>query len=325
MTQNAPGKHEREGMSLVKLFLMFPNDDAARIWIESIVWPEGPRCPHCRTDNVQSGIKHKSMTHRCRECHGKPRFSVKTGSVMQSSKLGYQKWAIAAYLVTTSLKGVSSMKLHRDLEITQKSAWHLAHRLHKTYEMGLPLFSGPAEVDETYMGGKRKNMSNAKRKTLTGRGAVDKTAVAGVKVRETNSVSAKVVKHTDKPTLQGIIKDNVEKGSELYTDEHGSYEGIEGYDHDSVKHSSSQYVKGVVHTNGVEYFWSMFKRAHKGTFHKMSPKHLQRYVDEFAGRHNVREADTVEQMSTMVTGMVGKQLRYKELIADNCLDSGARS
>ena len=121
---------------------MFPDDEAARKWIESVVWPNGPHCRHCGSINVQPGIAHKSMTHRCRDSPGKPRFSVKTGTFMQSSKLGYQTSAIAPYLVTTNLKGVSSMKLHRDFEITRKSAWNLMHRLRKSYELGQPLFSG---------------------------------------------------------------------------------------------------------------------------------------------------------------------------------------
>ena len=157
MPQKAPGKSRRESISMIKLTRMFPDDKTARCWIETIVWPDGPFCPHCGSFDVQSGIKHKSMTHRCRDCEGKPRFSVKTGTVMQSSKLGYQTWVIAAYLITTNLKGVSSMKLHRDLEITQKSAWYLAHRLRKAYEAGKPLFAGPVEADETYMGGREKN------------------------------------------------------------------------------------------------------------------------------------------------------------------------
>ncbi len=325
MAHEAPGKHYRKTISLPRLFRMFPDDETARTWIESIVWPDGPRCPHCGSDNVQCNIKHHSMTHRCRDCADKPRFSVKTGTVMQSSKLGYQTWAIAAYLVTTSLKGVSSMKLHRDLEITQKSAWHLAHRLRKTYEAGLPLFTGPAEADETYMGGKRKNMPKSKRDDMTGRGAVGKEIVAGVKDRETNAVVARTVESTDKATLQGFVAETVAPGSDLYTDDHKGYQGIEGFHHESVKHSSGEYVKGLVHTNGIESFWSMFKRGYKGTYHKMSPKHLQRYINEFAGRHNMREGDTIQQLELTVERMQGKRLTYAALKADNGLDSGARA
>ncbi len=125
----APGKAERKGISVIELMEMFPNDEISRKWFEGVRWPNGPECPHCGSANVQAGIKHRSMTHRCRDCEDRKMFSLKTGSVMEGSKLGYQKWAIAIYLLTTNLKGVSTMKLHRDLAITQKSAWHLAHRL----------------------------------------------------------------------------------------------------------------------------------------------------------------------------------------------------
>ena len=326
MTQKAPGKSHREGISLAKLIRMFPDDATSREWIEGVVWPDGPHCPACGSFNVQTGIKHKSMTHRCRDCEGKPRFSVKTGTVMQSSKLGYQTWAIAAYLVTTNLKGVSSMKLHRDLEITQKSAWHLAHRLRKAYEAGHPLFAGPVEADETYVGGKRKNKSNAERKAATGRGTVDMEAVVGVKDRETNTVAARHVARTDTPHVAGFVAEKTRIGAKAYTDDAAVYNALDPwFDHESVNHSASEYVRGDAHTNGIESLWSLFKRGFHGTYHKMSPKHLDRYVTEFASRHNVRDADTVAQMAELARGMIGKRLRYADLIADNGLPSGARS
>ena len=170
----------QEGISLAKLFRLFPDDDAARVWFEKQIWPEGPHCPTCGSFHVQCATKHRTMTHRCRDCDGRPDFSLKTGNLMEGSKPGYRTWAIAVYLVTTGLKGVSSMKLHRDLAIARKSAWHLAHRIRKALEGGeAPMFAGPAEADETCVGGKRRNMSSAKRKELTGRGTVGKTAVAG--------------------------------------------------------------------------------------------------------------------------------------------------
>ena len=311
----APGKSHREGISLKKLMKMFPDDAAAQRWFEAQIWPDGPYCPRCGSFNVQADIRHKTMTHRCRDCDGKPRFSLKMGNVMEGSKLGYQTWAIAIYLVTTSLKGVSSMKLHRDLEVTQKTAWHLAHRLRKTLEQSEAPFSGPVEADETYIGGKRKNMPKAKRKTLTGRGSVDKTAVLGAKDRATGTVAARPVAKTDKATLQGFIGEHAAPGAKVYTDEHGSYEGMP-FDHEAVKHSVGEYVRGQAHTNGMESFWSMLKRGYQGTFHHFSEKHTGRYVAEFAGRHNVRDADTVDQMESMVEGMVGKRLRYPDLIAN---------
>ena len=233
---------------------------------------------------------------------------------------------VATFLLSTNLKSVSSMKLHRDLSITQKSAWFLAHRLRRALDRDGTMFSGPVEVDETYFGGKRRNMSNAKRKELagTGRGSVGKIAVVGIKDRETKHVRAKVVQSTDKATLQGFVGEHTTPGATVYTDEASAYEGLP-FPHESVKHSVSEYVRGMAHTNGAESFWSMLKRAHMGTFHKMSPKHLDRYVTEFEGRQNVRENDTVDQLGAMVEGMRGKRLRYRELIAPNGLASGARS
>ena len=319
----APGKAHRKGISLVEIMRRFPDDASAEAYFVERRWPNGVACPHCGSTNVQSGTKHKTMPYRCREKECAKRFSAKTGTVMEGSKLGFQVWMVATFLLSTNLKSVSSMKLHRDLDITQKSAWFLAHRLRRALDRDGDMFAGPVEVDETYFGGKRRNMSNAKRKELagTGRGAVGKVAVVGMKDRETKHVRARVVEATDKPTLQGFVVEHTAPGATVYTDE--ASEGLP-FKHESVKHSVSQYVRGMAHTNGAESFWSMLKRAHMGTFHKMSPKHLNRYVDEFAGRQNVREDDTIDQLGAMVLGMEGKRLTYAILIADNGLDSGAR-
>ena len=319
----APGKAYRKGITLKQIMRMFPDDETAERWFTEQRWPNGVCCPECGSVNVQSGAKHKTMPYRCREKECGKKFSVKASTVMESSKIGYQDWIIATFEIMTSLKSVSSMKLHRDLGITQKSAWFLAQRLRVALSQDVPMFSGPVEVDETYFGGKRRNMSKSKRARLTGRGPSGKTAVVGAKDRRSNRVSAKVVNSTDQPTLQGFVVANVEDGAKVYTDDHGGYEGLPN--HESVRHSLSEYVKGDVHTNGIESFWSMLKRAHKGTFHKLSPKHLDRYVQEFAGRHNLREQDTIDQLAAIRGGMEGKRLRYRALIADNGLASGARS
>ncbi len=323
--QDAPGKHYRKGMSLIDAIRLFPDDAAAEAWFTCIRWPEGPSCPHCGSENVQSGAKHKTMPYRCRTC--RKRFSLKTGTVMEASNLGYQVWAMALYLLLTGLKGVSSMKLHRDLDVTQKTAWHLAHRLRKAFEAEGPrvVFEGPVEVDETYIGGLRKNMHAKKRKTLEGRGTVGKTAVVGIKDRETKKVAARVVRSTDGGTLQGFVREHVEPGATVYSDDTGAYSGLTEYERGTVRHSVGEYVDGKIHTNSIESLWSMLKRAHKGVYHKLSPKHLQRYVDEFAGRQNIREFDTIDQMTVVSAWLVGKRLRYRELIADNGLPSGARS
>ncbi len=157
MAHKAPGKSHRKGVSVKQLLKMFPTEDAARGWLESEIWPDGPYCPHCGSFNVHAGIKHSSMTHRCRDCPNRPQFSLKTGTVMKATKLEYRDWAIAIYLLTTNLKGVSSMKLHRDLDITQKSAWHLMHRLRQAFETTGQIFGGPAEADETFIGGLEKH------------------------------------------------------------------------------------------------------------------------------------------------------------------------
>ena len=314
MAGKAPGKSYRKGISLVKIMEMFSTDEAAEQWIIEQRWPDGPYCPHCGSLNVQAGIKHASMTHRCRDCPNRPMFSLKTGTVMKGTQLGYRVWAIAIYLLATNLKGVSSMKLHRDLEVTQKTAWYLAHRLRESWKTdGTKMFSGPVEVDETYFGGKRKNMPKSKRAKLKGHGTAGKVAVVGAKDRATNLVTAKVVKNTDAKTLQGFVADHTAKGATVFTDDAMAYYGLP-FEHESVKHTVGEYVSGMAHTNGIESFWAMLKRAHKGTFHKMSEKHLGRYVSEFAGRHNDRPADTIDQMQAMVRGMEGKRIRYQDLV-----------
>ena len=327
MATKAPGKAYRKGLSLVELMDMFPSEDAAREWFESVFWPEGRCCGHCGSTNTKTA-SHKYMPYWCSDCRSY--FSVKTGTVMQASKLPLRKWAIGIYICLTSLKSVSSMKLRRDLQIGQKAAWFMLHRIREAWSVEIDDddFQGPVEADETYFGDKRKNMSNEKRRELKdiGRGGIGsgKTAVADLKDRESNQVVAKVVQSTDVATRRGFIVEHTEAFATVYTDDSSSYASLP-IDHDSVKHSVSEYVKGQAHTNGIESFCSMLKRAQQGTFHKMSPKHLNRYVQEFASKHNMRESDTLAQMRDTVARMIGRRLRYRDLIADNGLCSGARS
>ena len=325
MPHRSPGKSDRSGISMVALFRHFPDDATAEAWFIQRRWPKGIACPHCGSLNVQTGARHKTMPYRCREKECAKRFSAKTGTVMEGSKLGFQTWMIATYLLSTSLKSVSSMKLHRDLSINQRSAWFLAHRLRVALSEEGGVFDGPIEVDETYFGARRKNMSNRRRKELrgTGRGTAGKAAVIGAKDRKTRRVAGKVIEHADAKTLQGFVGEHAAPGAKVYTDDATAYQGMT-FDHETVKHSLSEYVRGDVHTNGIESLWSMMKRAHTGTFHKISPKHLDRYVQEFAARHNLRDQDTIDIMGSMTAGMRGKRLRYRELIADNGLDNGAQ-
>ena len=313
MAKNAPGKHYREGISILDLIKAFPDDAAAEKWFIKTRWPQGPHCPSCGSVNIQERSTRKPQPYRCRDC--RKDFSLKTGTLMQGSKLGFQTWAIAIYLVATGLNGVSSMKLHRDLGVTQKTAWHLAHRIRETWCKNTPgQYAGPVEVDETFIGGKRKIMSLTRRKELKGRGHADKTIVIGAKDRSSNRVEAAIVENTDKETLQKFVSDRVNGGGTVYTDDFASYRGMP-FEHEAVNHGVGEYVRGMAHTNGIESFWAMLKRGYQGTYHHMSKKHLGRYVNEFAGRHNDRKSDTLDQMASVVRGMDRRQLKYRDLIS----------
>lgn len=314
-TQSGPGRAHRKGIPLLVLLDQFPDDAAAAQWFAKARWPSGRYCPKCGSTNTTA--PGGTLAYWCRDC--RRRFSVTSGTALERTRLPLRKWVIAIYLYVSSLKGVSSMRLHRDLGITQRSAWFVLHRLRTAFESSvqpeLQPFAGPVEVDETYVGGKRKNMHRAKRKELSGRGSVGKTPVVGVKDRATRQVRAQVVESTDRPTLHGFIAAHAAPASTVYTDDATAYHGMPN-PHESVKHAVGEYVRDMAHTNGIESFWATLKRAHNGTFHQLSAKHLQRYVNEFSARHNIRDQDTWDQMQNVVAALVGKRLMYHDLIAD---------
>ena len=276
-------------------------------------WPEGRFCSDCGSTNIVAVASRKPMPYRCRDC--RHHFSVRKGTVMQSSKLGLQKWAIALYMMTTGIKGTSSMKLYREVGIRQATAWFLMQRIREGFIEGENKpFPGPVEAVETYIGGKLGNMKAESRKEARQKPDLGKTIVAGVKDRPSKRVSAAVVEYADKPTLQDFVTKRTADDATVYTDESRAYKGLPR-EHDTVTHSAGEYVKGNASTNGMESLWSLFKRGYRGTFHHLSEKHLEQYVWEFTGRNNIRDLDTIDQMAALVRGMVDKRLRYRELVA----------
>ena len=291
---------------------MFPTEESAVRWFEATFWSSGRACGHCGSTGSKEVPNQKPMPYWCPDCRSY--FSVRTGTVLENSRLPLRKWVFAVYLYVTNLKSVSSMKLHRDLNVTQKTAWFMLHRLREAWDSAdMEPFTGPCEMDETFVGGKVRNMSNQNRAKFKGAGALGKIPVVAVKDRPTNRVCASVVEDTTRITLQTFLFENIVEGAKVYTDEAAAYDWVPN--REKVRHSAGEYVRQQAHTNGVESFWSMLKRAYKGTFHQLSAKHLNRYVQEFAGRHNVRPFDTLDQMQQLAGGLLGKRLRYRDLVA----------
>ena len=315
----APGRADRNGISLPEFFRRFPDDEAAEAWVEKVRWSSGLACVHCGSLRVSRVKSRKPMPLRCKDC--RRHFSVKYGTIMQGSPLGVQTWLLAVYLLTTGLKGTSSLKLRRDLGVSQKTAWFLAHRIRKAMERDGGMFAGPVEADETFIGGLEKNRHKHK-KLRVGTGASGKAIVFGVKDRATGRIAAKVLEDRTIPTLNAAVAEVTAPGASVFTDEWRGYLHLEraGFHHESVSHGwergVAKWVDGMAHTNGLESVWAVPKRGYHGTYHQMSFEHLDRYIAEFQCRHNERPRDTIDQMADLVRHMEGRLLPYKDLIAD---------
>jgi transposase-like protein len=311
--------------TLVEAVRMFADEDFALFFMVSLRWPDGkaicPRCGSHRTRFIQTRRQWE-----CREKHPQPRFSIKTGTVMQDSPLSLDKWLIAIWMEANAKNSISSYEVHRALKITQKTAWFLQQRIRLAMQNGdfFRKLTGEVEVDETFIGGAARNMHAEKRRKLVtapGPMASGKTAVMGLLERHSDKgcsqVRTAVIPNTKRKTLHPLVRENVAPGTLVCTDAHPAYVGLDSeYVHKVIDHAEA-YVRGNVHTNGLENFWALFKRCIKGTHISVEPFHLFRYLDAETFRFNERKDNDGGRFLKAMTGIEGKRLTYKRLIGDD--------
>jgi transposase-like protein len=300
--------------TLQDAILYFAEFENCKSFVIGLRWPKGVvTCPRCGSEKI-FWIQ-KERVWKCYGKHDHAKFSLKTGTIMEDSPLSIDKWLTALWLIVNCKNGISSCEVARDLGITQKTAWFLNHRIRRAIHSGsFDKLSGEIEADETFIGGKARNMHIAqRRRRITGTGIKDKTAVMGILERG-GKVRASVVANRKKHALQSEVKKHVEAGSALYTDALLSYEGLASdYAHQVIDHAVA-YVDGQVHTNGLENFWSLLKRGISGTYVSVEPFHLFRYLDEQAYRYNNRkEMDDCDRFRLAASQMMGKRLTWNEL------------
>jgi transposase-like protein len=305
----------REPKSLQEAIIYFSNPDNCIDYLAIRRWPDGcVLCPTCGSDKVKFNPNRRLW--QCSTHHSRRQFSVKVGTVMEDSAIPLDKWMTATWMVTNCKNGVSSYEIARDVKVTQKSAWFMLHRIRLAMQddfFGSKL-GGEVEVDETFIGGKSRNMHLSKRKQrITGTGGADKTIVFGMLERG-GRVRAKVMPNRKRESVQPEIRQHVQAGTALYSDEWVAYKGLEtDYAHQVIDHAV-QYVNGRVHTNSMENFWSLLKRGIAGTYVAVEPFHLFRYLDEQMFRFNNRKGlDDAGRFDLVVSQLVGKRLTFAEL------------
>jgi transposase-like protein len=304
--------------TLQEAIIHFAEFENCKAFLLSLRWPDGViKCPRCQSEKIFWIAKERVW--KCYGKHQMAKFSLKTGTIMEDSPLGIDKWLTALWLVVNCKNGVSSCEVARDLGITQKSAWFLDHRIRMALHNGsIEKASGHVEADETFIGGKARNMHIAERKRrITGTGGKDKTAVMGI-VERGGKVRTIVIPNRKKQAIQAEVRKHVEAGSALYTDALLSYNGLEAdYAHQVIDHAV-QYVDGNVHTNTLENFWALLKRGISGTYVSVEPFHLFRYLDEQVYRYNNRKhMDDFDRFKLAASQMVGKRLTWNEATGKN--------